>query len=195
VELFEALALAGIGQERCRFLDVPDQEASFHLAGITRSLVEILALMKPSLVLAPPYEGGHPDHDAVAFAVNTAVHLNARRGAPPIPVVEYAMYHIGESGWAIYEFLSSWERPERTVVLTDGERELKSKMMRCFRSQRNVLAAFPDTFERFRMAPDYDFTKPPHEGALLYERYDWGISGDRWRTWVKWALTELGEGK
>jgi N-acetylglucosamine malate deacetylase 2 len=35
--------------------------------------------------------------------------------------------------------------------------------------------------ERFRDAPAYDFTRPPHEGPLMYERWNFDLSGAGWR--------------
>jgi hypothetical protein len=44
-----------------------------------------------------------------------------------------------------------------------------------------VLQAFTVEVERFRAAPDYDFTQAPHSGALFYENFNWGMTGARWR--------------
>ena len=49
------------------------------------------------LVLTHAYEGGHPDHDAVAFAVSGG---GAARGsdAADTTVVEMPFYHAGPGG-------------------------------------------------------------------------------------------------
>ena len=65
-------------------------------------------------------------------------------------------------------------------------------MLDCFVSQRDLLAAFGTKVERFREAPDYDFTKPPHLGELHYERLGWGITGEIWRQHAAAALDALG---
>jgi N-acetylglucosamine malate deacetylase 2 len=57
----------------------------------------------------------------------------------------------------------------------------KRAALACFASQRDTLALFDPTRELFRPAPVYDFSQPPHLGQLLYERYDWGMTGERWR--------------
>ncbi len=64
-------------------------------------------------------------------------------------------------------------------------------MVECFTTQQRTLAPFGFELERFRPAPAYDFTQPPHEGTLFYERYDWGMVGARWRTLAHEALTQL----
>jgi len=51
-----------------------------------------------------------------------------------------------------------------------------------YRSQHQVLESFEINRERFRLAPAYDFQKPPHEGKLWYECLGWDMTGERWRT-------------
>ena len=55
-----------------------------------------------------------------------------------------------------------------------------------------MLAPFPLDEERFRAAPLYDFTRPPHPGTLHYERHPWGMSGERFRALARAALEEMG---
>ena len=50
-----------------------------------------------------------------------------------------------------------------------------------------TLAQFGLEAERFRVAPQYDFTAAPHEGRLHYEHYDWGMSGERFRELARQA--------
>ena len=75
-----------------------------------------------------------------------------------------------------------------TVELTQAERELKHRMMACFRTQQKVLAAFRVEIERYRFAPLYDFSVPPHPGKLYYEHFPWGMTGDKWRRLAAEAL-------
>jgi hypothetical protein len=53
------------------------------------------------------------------------------------------------------------------LALTPRERDLKYEMLACFRTQQEILSRFGVEFERFRTAPAYDFTMPPHPGPLL----------------------------
>jgi hypothetical protein len=64
------------------------------------------------------------------------------------------------------------------------------------RSQREVLRAFPVDTERFRPAPRYDFSRPPHVGPLLYESRGRGVTGAQWRSLAQAqaALGALGLG-
>ena len=68
------------------------------------------------------------------------------------------------------------------LQLTAEEAKRKRAMLDCFTTQRATLAPFGVDREPFRRAPAHDFTRPPHPGALHYERYDWGMTGARWRS-------------
>jgi hypothetical protein len=65
-------------------------------------------------------------------------------------------------------------------------------MTDCFSTQRQVLTSFPIGTERFRLAPHYDFTAPPHDGRLFYENFPWGMTGERFRRLVGDALLACG---
>ncbi|HLI77367.1 MAG TPA: PIG-L family deacetylase, partial [Acidobacteriaceae bacterium] len=76
-ELGKALAHAGLGLGVTPVFggQVPDQAASFHLVALARGIASAIEDFKPEVVLTHPYEGGHPDHDACAFAVHAAVRM------------------------------------------------------------------------------------------------------------------------
>lgn len=185
-EAVRALSLAGLQPAQCRCLDAIDQEASFDLVGIVRSLARLLNEARPVAVFTHPYEGGHPDHDAVAFAVHAA----CRSLEAPPRIVEFTSYHQRAGEMAVAEFLPG-PVPVTTVSLCPIERERKRIMLSCFETQRGTLRPFIPGIERFRPAPQYDFSAPPHDGPLFYERFDWGITGERWRRLATDALASL----
>src|SRR5689334_5308027 len=74
-ELTLCLAVAGIKPESLVELSIPDQEAAAHLSEIAVKLASLFTEYRTRLVLTHAYEGGHPDHDATAFAVHSARHL------------------------------------------------------------------------------------------------------------------------
>jgi LmbE family N-acetylglucosaminyl deacetylase len=190
LELERALGLVGIGTHRLYTLGLPDQTASQHLAAVARHVHDLLLSLRPQIVLTHSYEGGHPDHDAAAFAVHAACAL-LEKGSPRVPfVVEFPTYHAGPEGMVVGRFLD--EAGSRVLVLNDAERELKRKLVECFVTQRRMLAQFPLEVEMYRPAPRYDFTAPPHPGRLWYEWFDWGITGERWREEATAALADLG---
>jgi N-acetylglucosamine malate deacetylase 2 len=193
-ELRRALALAGVAADRLDGLGLVDQEAAYHLPELARRLAARCAELRPELVLTHAYEGGHPDHDAAAFAVHAAARLLARAGREPPPVAEMAGYHAAADGMVVGRFLPGAPDGEvRTLVPTRDERALKSAMLECFATQRSMLAELdiPDE-ERFRPAPRYDFSRPPHPGPLQYELWDFPLTGHAFRELARRALAELG---
>ena len=195
-ELLAALHLGGIPSGRVLELGVVDQEASLELSGLTRVILRNIWDFQADAVLTHPYEGGHPDHDACAFAVQEACRLMARAHLTSPARIEMAGYHAwrGEPEVATIEtgeFLPYPDCMEIVVALDPAARELKRRMFNCFQSQEGMLSHFHTDSERFRIAPEYDFTRPPHPGRLLYERFDWGMSGARWRELAREALRDL----
>ena len=162
------------------YLDVSDQRACMVLDHLSDFLECLIRETGPEAVLTHPYEGGHPDHDACAFAVHTAV----RRIAPetrPI-ILEAAFYHAGPEGIETNCFLPA-PAPmiEVTRRLNAQEKAAKQALLDCFPTQRETLRYFDLSVERYRVAPAYDFTQPPHQGELFYERFPWGMTGSRFR--------------
>ncbi|MET0395551.1 MAG: PIG-L family deacetylase [Longimicrobiaceae bacterium] len=223
-ELACALAVAGLDARCVRAMGVQDLRASYHLPRLAKELARIVRALDPGVILTHPYEGGHPDHDAVAFAVYAASRLT---GQEPPSIVEFTSYHTGAEGEPVAgRFLPLHAQPslpafavpgpvgpygdlgeavslpatgfagaqgEIAFSLSPDDRARKRRMMQCFASQGEVLARwFPVTgVERFRIAPTYDFTRPPHRGTLKYERLDWGITGADWRAHAAAALSAL----
>jgi LmbE family N-acetylglucosaminyl deacetylase len=190
-ELEAAMAVAGVAPERLIALGWPDQEASFHLAEIATDLAERLA--GTEVVLTHAYEGGHPDHDSVAFAAHAACALMIARGEPPA-IIEMPLYRLGEADWAVQLFIPEPDAPETIVYLGPDECRLKGAMFAAFVSQGHVLPRFSLDKEPFRLAPRYDFWRLPNNGALLYERLEWGMTGARWLELAGAALAELRSG-
>ncbi|HEX8391385.1 MAG TPA: PIG-L deacetylase family protein [Longimicrobium sp.] len=190
-ELRAALAVVGIGAERIACFGVADQEAADHLVSITRRMAEEIAAAQPHAVLAPAYEGGHPDHDAAAFAVHAACALLTRTGRRCPAIVEYPLYHAEDGRMIVSTWLPGAEPGGVTVALSDEEQAAKRRMIACHASQAATLAQFPVDVERFRPAPAYDFRQPPHGGRLNYEVFGWA-DGAAWRARAADALRELG---
>lgn len=188
-EMRRALGHAGVGVGALVALGLPDQGAAFHLREIALQLADIFRVRGTRSVLTHAYEGGHPDHDAAAFAVSLAVRLAASRGQD-IGVVEMPFYRLGESGVAWQSFAPD-KGAEWVVKLDPEERLLKLRMMAAHDTQKAVLTPFEPSHERFRAAPRHDFRELPNGGRLNYERYAWGISGERWRSLVSAALAEM----
>jgi LmbE family N-acetylglucosaminyl deacetylase len=192
-EMRAALRLAGVGPERLHHLGFADQKACAALAELSLQVAEVLEALRPDIVLVHPYEGGHPDHDAAAFAVRAAASLLERSSAWGPRIAEMTSYHRFEGQLRTGVFLPGGSRVAERV-LGGEERALKARMLRSFASQSRVLAPFGVQAERFRAAPAYDFTRAPHEGPLHYESLGWPVNGARWRELARTSLRELGLG-
>lgn len=189
-ELVTALALAGIPEAWLIRFGVADQQAALHLVEITHRLNALFARRATRFVLTHAYEGGHPDHDAVAFAVHAAVRLRRLRGHS-ISIVEMPYYSESPSGPIVQRFSSDAGRSEITLHLNEHERTVKRRMFAAHQSQQRTLAQFAQDIERFRRASHYDFTRLPSSGNLFYEKQDWGMTGARWLELADDALKQL----
>jgi N-acetylglucosamine malate deacetylase 2 len=187
-ELHAALSLVGISSRQLRKFSYVDKESYLHLPEIIARMVALLENLKPTLVLSPAYEGGHPDHDSAAFAVASA----RLRVSRPFRHVEYRLYHADTSGTMTTEdFLPETSHAVEVYRLSPAEQQKKEMMLASFATQQHVLKEFRVCDERFREAPAYDFSRPPHQGTLLYESWGWGISGADWRHHALRAEREL----
>jgi LmbE family N-acetylglucosaminyl deacetylase len=187
-----ALASVGIREGHRYRLGIVDQEASLRLAEVARALRALFERLEPALIVTHAYEGGHPDHDAVAFGVHAAVALlRAPAGIPAVS--EMTSYHRGQDGrFTSGAFLNGRGVGEIVRRLDAGEQARKRDLLARYATQRRTLRMFRLDEERFRPAPHYDFTQAPHPGSLWYESFPWGMTGERFRDLVRYALLELG---
>ena len=173
-ELLAAAAIAGIPEERCIEIGIEDQDASRHLVELSCELSRLFEQLAPEIIFTHAYEGGHPDHDATAFAVHHATHS--------AELWEFSSYHRSplsaemESGC----FLGSPGIAVSYLELNEEQRLRKQRMLDCFVSQRETLQWFRVEEECIRRAPEYDFTQPAHIGRLFYDSYDWGVNSAEW---------------
>lgn len=185
-ELRRALACAGVPGEALVRLGAPDQEAARRLAPLTRQLASRFAHKRIGCVLTHAYEGGHPDHDATAFAV----HVAARMLGSELAIVEMPFYRAG----GMQRFRPDPRYPEVVAPLARRQKALKQSMLMSHVTQRASLAQFAVDVERFRRAPAYDFCALPNGGDVLYDSYDWGLRSPEWIRLARAALAELQAG-
>ncbi len=163
-ETMAVLAKAGIPEERYHCLGFADQEAPVFWPRV-RAFVEAFGA---SRVYTHAYEGGHPDHDALALAL---------AGLPGL--WEFPLYHGYGAEFVPHSFLDG--EAERVVVLDEAARREKREWLDAFVSQQRVIGMFPVDRELYRPARSYDFSRPPHEGELYYERRKLGWTWPQWR--------------
>lgn len=191
-ELEAALAAAGLPSTGLISLGYPDKQAAGNLSSMARELTGLLADRDVSFVCTHPYEGGHPDHDATAFAVHAACHLLSRDERQAPAIVEMAFYSAGPEGAVFQDFNS---RPGSECIelhLTEAAFERKQCMLACHQTQQRTLAPFTARVERFRMAPSYDFLALPNNGKLYYEALPLGFEPAVWLQAAAAAHEELG---
>lgn len=194
-ELRQAFGKVGMRESNCLCMGIPDQDASLQLMQLTRSILRVVQRHKPEAIFTHPYEGGHPDHDACAFAVHHAVDMRRAKNEPPVSIIEGAFYHGGPDGTSVGSFLPAKQpTPEATYRLTPEEQRKKQALMDCFTTQRETLRGFPLHYERFRIAPEYDFGKPPHPGPVFYDMHPWGMTSRHFCELAKEAQSALRAG-
>jgi hypothetical protein len=122
-----------------------------------------------------------------------------RRLPAPPPLWELTGYHR-EDGHredgpiARGKFPNTGGAPTVCLPLGPEARAQKRRMLDAFHSQLDVVAQFPLDAEMFRPAPEYDFSQPPHTGALGYDSEGFGIDPRLWRALVLVAERQLRPG-
>ncbi len=188
-EFLNAVKTGGLTPAGTVALGYTDQEASLHLVEIARDLCRLFDRLALDTILVHPYEGGHPDHDAAAFAVHLAWRLRPPESRPRL--IEFASYHNHSGEMEAGVFLPDKGLPQITIHLDSEARARKRLMLACYRTQQAVLGQFGTREERFRVAPEYDFAAPPHAGRLFYEQFPWGMTGGRWLELARTAQEQL----
>lgn len=190
-ECISALAIANVPEDRIVDLEVEGHCASNYLGDLTKRIATFLQQSGADIVVTHPYEGGHPDHDATAFATHAALRLMKRNGFRPPAIFEMALHPSRDGKAKVPEFLPGTEGETTTLVLDDRALALKQRMFACFESQRESLEASPFGPEKFRQPVAYDFTTPPQAGKLHYESFDWALRRDEWQSLARKALADL----
>ncbi|HEY8188416.1 MAG TPA: PIG-L family deacetylase [Pyrinomonadaceae bacterium] len=190
-ECLKALEIAHVPEDHVVELAVPDRFAVQCLADLTKRIATFLKQSEADIVVTHPYEGGHPDHDAAAFATHAALRLLKQDGFEPPVLFEMALHPSEDFKIKVPEFLPGTKREITTLMLDERAKKLKRRMFACFETQRESLEASPVGPEKFRQPSVYDFTVPPADGKLLYENFDWAPTKDEWQLLAREALADL----
>lgn len=190
-ECVSALAMANVPEDRVVGLDVPDHCASQYLTELSKKIASFLQQSGADIVVTHPYEGGHPDHDATAFATHAAIRLLKEGGLKPPALFEMALHPSSDFIARVPEFLPGADGEMTTLLLDERSTELKRRMFECFETQKDSLQASPFGPERFRKRGEYDFAALPAEGKLHYENFDWAPSRQEWQSLAHRALDDL----
>jgi LmbE family N-acetylglucosaminyl deacetylase len=181
VESCAALCRVGIGVEQIRTLDFPDQELAFSLSDLDRAIDGLLAEIRPAAVITHAFEGGHPDHDALALVLASVIRRwRGPQGHSPV-LVEFAGYwEDGSGSLATNRFAPPQTGAERQLRMSTQVRRRKKDLLGCYRTQQHALQAFDTREEWIRPAPDYDFRVPPNLGRVWYDQFEWSVRSDLW---------------
>ena len=168
-------ALAQVGVREIVFLAnleprLVDQELFQNLAAAYELLAHEARQLQPQAILTMAYEGGHPDHDSCSLlAHELGKHL-------AIPVWEAPLYRRNRTQLSVQEFLEP-NGSEAAHSPNPEEIERKRAMCASYPSQGDFLQVFRIEPEIFRPQKQYDYWRPPHEGKLNYELWQWSMTG------------------
>lgn len=135
-----------------------------HLSEVDAEITAAIARHKIDQVWTPAYEGGNADHDVVNALVS--------RWTPTVSVLEFAEYNFAE-GRAHSQTFPTSNGSEQIVALTKDERERKQRALKIYQSERGNLGYVQTERECFRPIVKQDYSRPPHDGTLWYERFQW----------------------
>lgn len=167
-ELVTAMSVFGLDEGQLEMLPVPDREAARQLPRLIAEVAARLRSLQPAVVYTHPFEGGHPDHDAAALAVQQAIASLQGEGQAVPERREFTGYHARNAEFFAGAFLREAGKLVE-VPLGPLEQARKRAALDCYLSQQRVIVRFALSPQRWRVAPAYDFSKRPHEGPLYYE--------------------------
>lgn len=160
-------ALAELGVNAVEFLPFVDQELYLTLDTAYARVEEIARSFQPEAIVTLAYEGGHPDHDSCSLLSSA---IGTEFG---IPVWEGPIYNRAAG-------VQAFATGEEGEVLDLSESELQKKLNACkqYPSQGDFLGTFRLEREVVRPQAVYDYSRPPHEGKLNYEAWQWTMTGE-----------------
>lgn len=183
-ELAAALDALGCAPERIGF-GLPDGGLVEHLAALTAGLVQ--RLDRFDVVVTHAFEGGHPDHDARAVALDAA----CRRVRTAPLRLEFPIYaREGESA-RLLAFPSA-SRDGLKLPLDETAQARKISALAAFASQRHVVERFPTDREALRRAALLKVEAPRDPATLLWARGDRQLE-ERWRKAAMAAVAQPSE--
>ncbi|MBI5252393.1 MAG: PIG-L family deacetylase [Desulfomonile tiedjei] len=189
-ETYKAMRVLGLSESNVHLLRFGDLSLVSKLDEAVDAMADLLRGLRPDIVYANAYEGGHPDHDSVNFMVSEG---SVRAGLHP-ELFEFPLYNGSGSliqlGWRINSFPDGGPEVLHTVLDEDAVR-CKYGMMQTYSSQWMYMVParlassrwkLTQTGEPYRPFPlDRDYTLPPHKGRLGYERWFNFFMGIRFR--------------
>ncbi len=190
-ECAQALSLLNIPRDHIIEFGLSNTAKAQLLVNLTRKIAAFLQRYATDILLTHPYEGGHPDHDATAFATHAAMRLLKRNGFNPPTLFEMAVRPSRDGSTRVLDFLPGSWREATTWVLDEKAKSLKKRMLDCLSVDKDALKTTSLKAERFRRPPEYDFSRPSLAGKAHYENFMSEITGDEWASLARRAWADL----
>lgn len=189
-ELERALTVCDFNQSHYCNLRYNDIGVVYAIENVLWEVLHLIEKIRPTVILTHPYEGGHPDHDCAAYITQKAIEiLFPDNGLSQIRRSEFTCYH-GRNGYMETGTFLGFSENIKTIHLPMESKRKKEEMLKCYKSQKEMLSLFCVDKEMFRDAPVYSFCTPPHDGKLLYENMNMGIESECWREIIE-AVNDL----
>jgi LmbE family N-acetylglucosaminyl deacetylase len=175
-------------------LEFGDQQPVHRLLDVVAAVRNLVETVAPGVIITHPYEGGHPDHDATAFATHAAL-LGPAAPSGSVRLLEMTSYHLAGESIESGEFLPSGEEVF-TLDLNGEAWARKDRMLKRFATQQDIIGELDvQPHERFRFAPRYDFRLPPcPRDRVLYDRFAWPVDSTQWSVYANEAMNALNAG-
>ena len=148
-----------------------DQELHRFLEPALQALIQVAEGFKPDALLAPAYEGGHPDHDVCSFLVYKLGELLS------LPKWEMPLYYRSPEGILVHQEFRVPFGGEVLLYPTELELQRRDQMVKEYISQPDASRFVCAHVERFRPQPVYNYSRSPHPGTLNYEFWGWPATG------------------
>jgi len=156
-ESIKALKELNVDMNNMFFFEVHDQELVNNPYVIDKSFL-MFRKLNPDIILIPPFEGAHPDHDACHLFCRVAAN-NYGKGT----VLEYGSYNNYEGKFRVQEFIPL-DTKEMELMPTPNEQKRWQNIMKIFKTQLNQQRYYvPKSYrEIFRACPKYDYSQLPY---------------------------------
>lgn len=181
-ELDAALAALGITAKRRIQLDLPDGELAANMGQLLNRLAPMWS--EHEVIVTHAFEGGHPDHDCCAAAVNTLC-----LAASDKVTFEFPIYALGPKGPVTNRFI----RPSAQwidIALNEVEANAKEQALSQFVSQAHVVKLFDHAREAIGSVDVFDPIRHRPASQVLFAAGDQAASV-AWRDAVRPAISQL----
>ena len=127
-------------------------------------IAETVKAEKIDTLWAPAFEGAHQDHDVANALASTLLER--------VVVSEVAEYSVSGGRVRSQEVVGA-NGTEEVLKLTPDEQQMKRRALALYASEQRNLGHIGVEREAFRPLPRHDYSRPPHEGRLFWQRFQW----------------------